>query len=73
MQEERPLKMLTDKHIPIKEWAYNNKLNPSTVRQKCIRGGYETAIKVGNNWLISKDEENTDKRKKAIEKSFEKL
>lgn len=53
--------------ITIKEYAVDHGVDPATVRQKCLRGGYKTAVKVGRDWLIEKDEPYTDKRRKKSE------
>ena len=50
--------------IPISEYAKIHGIDPATVRQKCIRGGFETAIKIGNYWVINRNEPHTDHRKK---------
>ena len=50
--------------IPISVYARDHDLDPSTVRQKCLRGGWKTAVKVGSLWLISPDEPYTDLRRK---------
>lgn len=50
--------------ISIEEYAKINGKNHTTVRQKCVRGTFKTAIKIGRNWIIDKDEEYSDLRKK---------
>ena len=51
--------------VPISVYAKMHGLDPSTVRQKCLRGGWKTAVKVGTIWLISPDEPHEDLRKKV--------
>lgn len=55
---------MKDNLITLKEYAEMHKRNPGTVRQKALRGNFKTAVKVGRDWLISKDEPYTDQRKK---------
>ncbi|MEG2429965.1 MAG: hypothetical protein RSA79_00005 [Oscillospiraceae bacterium] len=50
--------------ISISEYAKIHKKDCSSVRYKCIRGTFKTAIKIGRNWIIDKDEEYSDLRKK---------
>jgi hypothetical protein len=50
--------------IPLKEWAKAHGIDPATARQRAGRGAFETARKVGRDWLIDKDEELIDHRKK---------
>lgn len=50
--------------ISIKEYARIHGLDASTVRHKCLRGGWKTAVKIGRDWLISPDEPHTDLRRK---------
>lgn len=62
--------------ISLVEWAKKNGINPATARQRAGRGAFETAQKIGRNWLIDEDEELIDHRKKEItteiyEKVFE--
>lgn len=51
--------------VPIAQYASIHGLNPATVRQKCIRGGWQTAIKIGRDWFINPDEPHTDLRRKG--------
>ena len=51
--------------IPIIEWAEAHNIDDSTARKKAIRGGFKTAIKIGRQWFIDKDEPNTDNRIKS--------
>ena len=50
--------------VPIALYASMHGLNPATVRQKCIRGGWKTAVKLGRDWFIDPDEPHTDRRVK---------
>lgn len=52
--------------IPIAEYARLHCLDPSTVRQKCLRGGWITANKIGRDWFIDPDEPHVDLRKKSM-------
>lgn len=54
--------------IPLKEWALNNGINPSTARQKANRGTIP-AFKMGRDWFIDDNVPNFDKRRKNVEKS----
>lgn len=51
--------------IPLKQWAENHGISPATARQRAGRGAFETAIKVGRDWFISKDEPLVDHRVKG--------
>ncbi len=53
-----------DELISIAEYAKMHGVKPNTVRKKILRGGYKTAVKIGRNWVISRNEPYTDKRKK---------
>lgn len=53
-----------DELISIAEYAKMHGVEPNTVRKKILRGGYKTAVKIGRNWVISRNEPYTDKRKK---------
>ena len=48
--------------ITIKEYAAKHGKHPVTVSQKCQRGGFKTAQKIGRDWLIDEDEPYTDNR-----------
>ena len=50
--------------ITLKAWALRHDIDPATARQKAGRGGYQTAEKVGRDWLIDEDEPKVDLRKK---------
>ena len=51
--------------ITLKEYAERHGKNPVIVRQKAIRGGFETARKFGRDWIIDEDEPYTDNRVKS--------
>jgi predicted site-specific integrase-resolvase len=53
-----------DDFITLKEWAEKNGIDPATARQRAIRGAFETARKIGNLWIIKKDEPLVDHRRK---------
>ena len=42
-----------------------NGIDPSTVRQRAIRGAYQTARKISRNWIIDKHEPHVDHRIKS--------
>ena len=48
--------------ITLKEYAERHGKNPVIVRQKAIRGGFQTARKFGRDWIIDEDEPYTDNR-----------
>jgi len=48
--------------VTCKQYAEKFGLSPTSVRHKCIRGGFKTAQKIGRDWLIDEDEENVDHR-----------
>lgn len=50
--------------ITLKKWAIKNGIKPDTARQKANRGGFETAVKMGRDWMIDANEEPRDLRKK---------
>lgn len=51
--------------ISISGYAKAHNRDPATVRQKCLRGGFRTAYKIGRNWVIDADEPYEDKRLKG--------
>lgn len=51
--------------IPLTQWAIEHGIDPSTARQRALRGAFKTARKLGRNWIIDKDEELYDHRKKS--------
>ena len=58
--------------IPIAEYAKlsKNKKSVISVRQKCQRGGFRTATKLGRDWFINKNEVYPDFRKGAEKMKF---
>lgn len=54
--------------ISLADWARKNGMAGSTARQKALRGGFKTAVKVGRDWLIDEDEERIDLRYKENKK-----
>lgn len=54
-----------ENYITLKEWAEKNGIHPDTARQRANRGAFQTAKKIGNLWIISKDEKLIDHRRKA--------
>ena len=48
--------------ITIKAYAERHGKNPVNVRQKALRGGFQTAQKIGRDWLIDEDEPFVDRR-----------
>lgn len=53
--------------IPLKDYALKHGRNPATFRQKAIRGGFQTAQKIGRDWMIDEDELYIDRRVKSGE------
>lgn len=53
--------------ISLNEWAKAHGIDPATARQRAGRGAFETARKIGRNWVISADEELIDHRRKKEE------
>ena len=55
--------------ISLAEWAVQHGIHPDSARQKALRGGFQTARKIGRNWVIEQDEPNIDLRwKQNMEK-----
>ena len=48
--------------ITLKEYAERHGKNPVIVRQKAIRGGFQTARKFGRDWIIDEEEPYIDNR-----------
>ena len=57
--------MEIENYITLKEWAEKNGITPDTARQRANRGAFQTARKIGNLWIIDKDEKLIDHRRKA--------
>ncbi|WP_369343210.1 hypothetical protein [Bifidobacterium fermentum] len=49
--------------IAIAEYAARHGRSPVSVRQKAVRGGFNTAVKIGRDWLIDSDEPYSDRRR----------
>lgn len=52
--------------ISLVEWANKNGIDPATARQRAGRGAFETAQKIGRNWVIDSEEKLIDHRKKEL-------
>jgi hypothetical protein len=50
--------------ISLSEYANIHGKDPATVRQKVLRGGFQTARKIGRNWVIDSKEPYNDNRQK---------
>lgn len=48
--------------ISLREYAQKHGKHPDTVRQKALRGGFNTAHKIGRNWVIDENEPYSDNR-----------
>ena len=48
--------------ISLTEYAKKHGKAPVSVRQKAQRGGFQTAQKIGRNWVIDEDEPYEDER-----------
>lgn len=51
--------------ITLKEYAERLGKNPIVVRQKAIRGGFQTARHFGRDWIIDEEEPYVDNRVKS--------
>jgi len=51
--------------ISLAEYAKINGIDPATVRQRVLRGSYQTARKIGRNWVIDRNEPHLDHRLKS--------
>lgn len=51
--------------ITLKDYAIRHGRNPVVLRQKAIRGGFETATKLGRDWIIDEDEPLVDNRMRS--------
>lgn len=52
-------------YITLTEWAKRHGIDPATARQRALRGAFETAEKMGRDWVIKEDEELIDHRRKG--------
>lgn len=50
--------------ISLAEYAAKNGRAERSARQMAERGGFQTAQKIGRNWVIDEDEPYPDRRKK---------
>lgn len=50
--------------ISLAEYAQEHGRDPATVRQMALRGGFQTARKIGRNWVIDDSEPYPDHRRK---------
>lgn len=48
--------------ISLGEYARKNGRTPDTARQMALRGGFQTAQKIGRNWVIDSEEAWPDRR-----------
>lgn len=48
--------------ITLKDYALRLGKNPTVIRQKAIRGGFQSAVKMGRDWFIEEDEPYVDNR-----------
>jgi len=53
--------------ISLVEWAEAHGIDQATARQRAGRGAFETARKIGRNWVIDEDEPLIDHRRKESE------
>lgn len=53
--------------ISLKEYAELHSKALVSVRQKAARGGFQTAQKIGRNWVIDEDEPYSDNRETSGE------
>ena len=49
--------------ISLVEYAKIHGRDPATARQMALRGGFQTARKIGMNWVIEDSEPYPDRRK----------
>ena len=49
--------------ISLVEYAKIHGRDPATARQMALRGGFQTARKIGRNWVIEDSEPYPDRRK----------
>lgn len=51
--------------ISLHEWAEKNGITHDTARQRAGRGCFQTAQKIGRNWVIDSEEPLIDGRRKT--------
>ena len=54
----------TENLISLEEYARLHGKAARSVRQKAKSGGFQTAVKIGRNWVVDKTEPYVDRRKK---------
>ena len=59
------------KLIPLTEWAKLHGITPDTARQRALRGAFETAQKLGRDWVIDEEEQLIDHRRRTEDKKYE--
>lgn len=52
--------------ISLADWAKKNGIDSATARQRAGRGAFETARKIGRNWVIDENEKLIDHRRKDL-------
>lgn len=52
--------------ITLNEWADVHNIKRNTARVKALRGGFSTAIKIGIQWFIDRNEKPYDRRYKGV-------
>lgn len=52
-------------YISVAEYAKLHNKSPESVKKKCQNGTLKTAMKIGRNWIIDKNEPYSDKRIKS--------
>lgn len=57
--------MKKEELVGLVEYAKLHGLTRDTVRQRCKRGAYKTARKIGSQWVIDKNEPHIDNRIKS--------
>lgn len=53
--------------ISLAEYAEKHEKVPATIRQMALRGKFQTARKIGRNWVIDENEPYIDRRIKSGE------
>ena len=53
---------MSEELVSITEYAKMQGLTRDTVLQRAKRGAYKTARKIGNNWVLDKNEPHIDHR-----------
>lgn len=48
--------------ITLREYAEKHSKDPRTLRAKAANGGFQTAVKIGRDWLIDENEPCVDGR-----------